>query len=83
VSAFLTGNVSILKLCLEEEASQAKGYIDVLQARITDTSTPSEGSAPFRKEIAALIGMQGEVVSAFGSSEMRVPSLRGSLHARL
>jgi hypothetical protein len=65
MSAFLMDNASTLKSCLEEEASQATGYIDVLQAQITDMSISSEGPAPFRKEIASLLGMQGEVVSGF------------------
>jgi hypothetical protein len=64
VSAFLTDNASMLKLCLEEEASQAKGYIDVLQAQIAETSTPSEVAVPSRMEIVGLLGMQGELVSA-------------------
>ena len=65
ISEFLA-NAPLLKLYLEEEASQAKGYIDALRTQITDVMT--SGSAvgtSFRADVMESLELRGNMVRLF------------------
>ena len=53
----------MLKLYLEEEASQAKGYIVVLRAQITDVPFTRDVKSSFRADVFDSLGLSGNTVS--------------------
>jgi len=62
ISEFLA-NAPLLKLYLEEEASQAKGYIDTLRTQITDVMTSGGGvGTSFRTDVMDSLELRGNMV---------------------
>ena len=62
---FLKTTSHIVRSSIDEEASQAKGYVDVLRWLVVTARSPGEteaGGEFFRKEVKSACGIKGNVV---------------------